>query len=157
MRYRWFDFLRKSAPVLALCTLLLQVFSAVRFTESRYMTSAGASASVRVASISLSATDPVLKSADAVLDCNLENDTVQYEMTLTNASEVDMNYVIHASTGSDNIRASIIPDQGSLSALRGSVNVTVILSVIDPDSRTQTETPAPLTIIVDAAQKGEDT
>lgn len=143
------------APLIGVGALLLQVLFAVNLTESRYVTSSGGTASVRVASVSVQASDPVLLSADELIDCNLENDTVQYEMTLTNASEVDMNYTISASSGSENIRAEVTPDQGRLPFLGGSETITITLSVIDPDSRTQTETPDPIEIIVHAVQEGE--
>ena len=144
-----------SAAVLLSIAVSYAAFTAIETTAARYRTGSAGETAVRVAKMRLDVTDPVLKSPDEILDCNLDSDAIIYEMEVRNRSEVDMDFQVSTSGQGENITVNIVPETGELAANSGSETVTVTLSVTDPEKRVQQEEIDSFSIIVSGAQKGE--
>ena len=148
----------RTTAVLGLAAALLCPFALGKIGETgaRYRSAGQGSTAVRVASLSIDVSDPVLLSEDEILDCNLESDEIAYELEIKNRSEVDMRYTVATSGCGNNINAEIVPAAGELGAGGDSATVTVRLRVIDRRRRDQPESLDAFTITVTGEQKGEN-
>lgn len=143
--------------VLSAVCLSLWAAALVEATNARYVTRTAGSVSVRVASFLVETGEPVLSSADGIIDCNLDDDCVTYAFAIRNRSEVVVDYQVHAEGAADSVNVSIGNASGSLLSNGGETVVTLSFSAKDPTDRTQSLSVGNVTVTVTAVQKGDGT
>ena len=137
---------------LTIALLLLGLYY-MELTVSKYATGTGAGTAVRIATFQVTADDPVLLSADEIIDCNDPDDEIRYEITVRNPSETDVLYSVQTAGCGTNVRAAITPEGGFLPALSGSETVTVVLTAVDLDDRSAPEHLPDAEIVIRAEQQ----
>ena len=140
--------------LLVLLTLCLSTWAAalVEATNARYVTRT--SGSVRVASFLVETGEPVLQSADGIIDCNVPEDRVDFSLSIRNRSEVVVEYQVRIEGLPDPIAAEILNGNGILSANGGETAVTLSLFAKDPADRNVDLSAGNMIVYVTAAQKG---
>ncbi len=134
-------------------SLLLLGLYFMELTGASYATGTGAGTAVRSATFQVAADDPVLLSADEIIDCNDLDDEIRYQITVRNPSETDILYSVQTAGCGANVRAVITPEQGSLPALNGEETITVVLTAVDPDDRSAPEYLPDAEIVIRAEQQ----
>lgn len=141
--------------VLTAICLSLWAVALIEHSNARYLTRRTGEVSVRVASFLVEVNDPVLKSPDAVIDCNLEDDRVQYGLMIRNRSEVDVTYEVAVTGLPTSVHLDTERETGTLSANGEETEVILSFSCRDRTDRRQSSSIAGCTVTVYAVQKGD--
>ena len=147
---------RKRKILLVLLAICLSAWAValVEATNARYVTRKAGSVSVRVASFLVETGEPVLQSADGIIDCNADGDRVIFSFPVRNRSEVAVNYAVSAEGVPDSILLEIGNEAGTLAANGSEAEVTLAFSSRDPLDRRQITSIGGAVITVTALQKG---
>ena len=105
-----------------------------------YRTRESGNEKARVAAFSIETTELELKSPDTLLDCNMEDDTVQMVFYVRNHSETAVNYSIRVMGIPENVGCDIQNARGILTENGGEAEVGLCLFVEDPSDRTMIRT-----------------
>ena len=145
---------RKILLVLLAICLSAWAMALVEATNARYVTRKSGSVSVRVASFLVETGEPVLRSADGIIDCNTDGDRVVYAFPVRNRSEVAVDYLVTAEGVADSIFLEIGNAEGTLEANGSEAEVTLTFSSKNPLDRHQSTSVGNAVITVTALQKG---
>ena len=139
--------------MLALC-LSAWAAALVEVTNARYVTRKSGSVSVRTASFLVETGEPVLRSADGIINCNTDGDKVVYAFPVRNRSEVAVEYRVTAEGVSDSVLLEIGGAEGTLGANGSEAEVTLSFSSKNPLDRAQSLSAGDVVVTVTALQKG---
>lgn len=121
-------------------------------TNALYESSGEAVVSARVASFSVTASEPILLSSDNRLDCNIPGDSVIYAFNVENHSELSIDYEVEFSGLGSNVAFEMEHGSGALSPGESEV-VTVCFSIIDETDRNQETDLSMASAVIRAVQK----
>lgn len=121
----------------AFVLLTFGALSRMPVANAAYRTAAAAKTAARVASFDTEVGDPILLSADEVLDCNDAEDRVVYRIPVINRSEVPVRIRLEVSGYGDNVDCRVAYEGEVLPALGGIGAAEITFTVKDRTRKDQ--------------------